>query len=68
MSFSLTQWLKEEHHISYKTYRRMSKTKRQDLKNKYEEYRFIEQENESEYAILRECGVPFDEWGDPIGI
>lgn len=61
---SLTKWLREYHNISYKTYRRKPKAKRILLKQEYEQYVL----NESAWDDLRECGVPFDEWGDPIGI
>ena len=80
---TFSEWLKMKYNISYKTFRKKSKKRREELKmecenecnaihfeTKEEREARLEREEEYENAmqILYDCGVPFDDDGDPLGI
>lgn len=71
---TLTDWLFVKYDMSYKTYRKKSKNRKNELRDEFEKDTGItikspeEIEREDAMGLLRSCGVPFSPFDDPLGI
>lgn len=81
---TLRDWLMLKYGMSRNTYKKKSKERKNALRQEFEEDTGIHIEvpcaqydeddaddymsMEEGYAILADAGVPFDEWGEPLGI